>query len=152
MRGTLLFLVSCLSTISTGVAFHCSNDAPTQVTVASPEKIDMYDIMPVHLLNEIHHHNHPLHPPGHVHEHPSHRQPLPAPGYNAAENEMHRALRHRTQIDSSSPVTPIAEPLRLDTVHLLPGGRGYAAQNLTLQWLKMFNPDSLLYSFRVTGT
>jgi len=153
MKNVSLFLLSsylCLSAVS---GFHCSNDAPTQVTHSSPEKRNIYDVMPVHLLEDIRTHNHNVH----THKHTS--SSLPAPGYPTAEDEIHRALRalkHHSHSSSdtttiASPVSVMAQEFRGDQIKLLPGGRGYDLQNITLTWLKMFNPDSLLYSFRVTA-
>lgn len=54
-------------------------------------------------------------------------------------------------LTGGSPVEYAATFFPLSAVQLLPGGRGYALQNLTRTWLYTLNPDTLLYSFRATA-
>lgn len=49
------------------------------------------------------------------------------------------------------PPTLTAVPLPLSSVQLTPGGRGFAAQNLSIQWMHSLDPDRLLFSFRETA-
>ena len=52
---------------------------------------------------------------------------------------------------SSAAVALAAAPLRLDSVTLLPGGRGFRALQNNIAWLRMFDVDRLLVCFRNTS-
>ena len=65
------------------------------------------------------------------------------PGYLNAVKQM---AERNTTVDVFA-----ATPVGLNTVQLLPGGRGYHALELNRQWLELFDPDRLLYNFRATS-
>ena len=61
-------------------------------------------------------------------------------------------IKKRLQVDTTSNLPALsANRFPLSDITLLENGRGWAMQNNTLQWLQMFDPDRLLFNFRVTS-
>lgn len=52
---------------------------------------------------------------------------------------------------AGAPPVLAATRLPLSAITLVPGGRGFAAQQSVLAWLRMFDAERLLYSFRATA-
>jgi hypothetical protein len=94
-----------------------------------------------------HHHNH-----GSVagadsnHNIHDHSHGVPGPGDQKAQSY----IKNHVNGPSTTPALS-ADRFPLSDITLLSGGRGWAMQNNTLQWLHMFDADRLLFNFRVTA-
>ena len=134
LRIEMMPQLLCAYFLGIALAFHCSNDAP--IEFPSPEKAPAWS----------------HYAPAHVHSHShSHSHSMPLPGYRVAEHRIERALAQPLLPTNWTPPTLVARPLSASSVTLLPGGRGFAAQNLSLAWMLSLDPERLLYSFRATA-
>jgi uncharacterized protein len=143
---------------SVAAAYHCSNDAPTPLNSNyNPPPQKSGAPIPAHMQRATSSHRHS--------EDGVDTHTAPFPGYARAlaaaaraEEESAAAASSRSLRASSSPSSPSssapllsASPLPLSSVSLLPGGRGFTFQNLTLSWLLSLDPDRLLTAFRTTA-
>jgi len=115
-------------------AYTCDNSLLNPGSGMSAEKVAGYER---HAVREG--------PLAHVHLGHDHVGGAPAPGEARAASYASRAKQ------AASPPELAATLFPLSAITLLPGGRGRASQDLTQQWLRMFDPDRLLFSFRVTA-
>lgn len=135
MSRTLLF-----TTFVSVSAYHCSNDLP--IEAPSREKAAAWATYASSRVQTTHAHEN-----GDSHVAPA-KSFASAPGYSRAESRISSGLR---DIPRWEPPELAATPLSLDSVTLLPGSRAWASQNMSIAWMTSFDPDRLLYSFRVTA-
>jgi DUF1680 family protein len=129
MRGLLRFAF-----LARVFSFHCSNDAPVETPL---QKLGAYS----------------SYAPAQAHAQP------PAPGFAVASRLIERGLTALgAQAPFGAPPPPAwappalaAAPLPLHTVSLRPGGRAWAAQNMSAAFLNALDPERLLFNFRATA-